>query len=150
MSLRCSALFPLVLAASIGFAPFEPAHAQAPEIPAVVKQGLDSLVAGNRVAAVSLWGRAWTGADTSQAVTLLNSLDQVGELLGQPQGYDLVQQFDVGPNVRHVYIVVRYNKQPLYAYFVAYRPMRDWQVVSVLWNTDPTKVFPNSLLVPPQ
>ena len=54
----------------------------------------------------------------------------------------------VSPNLRHVYIVIRYGKQPLYAHFIAYRPSSTWQVIHVTWNTDPSQVFPESLLIP--
>lgn len=125
------------------------ASAQPSAIPPAVAQGLDSLIAGRNAAAVAVWGRAWTGSDTTQVATLLTSLEQIDELLGQATGYDLVKLFDIGPNLRQVYIVIRYDKQPLYARFLAYRPAREWKVNSVDWNTDATKVFPGSLLAPP-
>lgn len=128
--------------------PIERPGAQETAIPDVVTRGLDSLVAGSRTGAVRAWGESWTGDDTLQTGNLLGSLEKIGELLGTPQGYDLARLFDVSPNLRHVYIVIRYGKQPLYAHFIAYRPSSTWQVIHVTWNTDPSQVFPESLLIP--
>lgn len=128
--------------------PLQRADAQATAIPDVVARGLDSLVAGNRNAAVQVWGKSWTGEDTLQISALLSSLDRLGELLGAPIGYDLARLFDISPNLRNVYVVVRYSKQPLYAHFIAYRPARNWEVIHVTWNTEAAQVFPESLLRP--
>lgn len=125
-----------------------PARAQAPAIPDVVADGLNLLLRDNRDAAVEAWGRAWTGADTAQSATLRASLNDIGALLGRPRGYELVQAFDIGPNVRRLYIVIRYDKQPLFAAFLIYRPSTAWQVNAVRWNTDATLVFPASLVSP--
>jgi hypothetical protein len=84
-----------------------------------------------------------------QATTLLSSLQNISEHLGQALGYDLVRLFDITPNVRYAYMVVRYERQPLYARFLVYRPAREWQVNGVLWNTDASVVFPASLMTPP-
>jgi hypothetical protein len=67
-----------------------------------------------------------------QATTLLSSLQNISEHLGQALGYDLVRLFDITPNVRYAYMVVRYERQPLYARFLVYRPEREWQVNGVL------------------
>jgi hypothetical protein len=123
--------------------------AQEPAVPTVVAEGLDLLVAGRPADAVARWGRAWTGADTAQAATLLSSLEDLGELLGRVHGFDLVEAFEIGPNISRLYIVIRYDKQPLYAFFFVYRPRREWQVNAVRWNTDATAVFPASLTSPP-
>ena len=122
---------------------------QATAIPPVVTQGLDSLVAGNPTSAVGIWARSWTGADTALAAPLLESLGELNKVLGKPLGYDLVKIFDVGPNLRKIYVMIRYTRQPLYARFAAYRPGRDWQVIDTTFNTNPTEVIPSSLLAPP-
>jgi hypothetical protein len=123
--------------------------AQEPTVPAVVAEGLELLVAGRPTEAVARWGRAWTGADTAQAATLLGSLEELGGLLGRVNGFDVVDAFEIGPNISRLYVVIRYDKQPLYAFFFVYRPSSEWQVNAVRWNTDATAVFPASLTLPP-
>lgn len=127
----------------------QPARAQTPTLPTVVSEGLDLLVADKRSEAVAAWGRVWTGADTVQAATLRASLEEIGGLMGRARGYDLVRAFEIGENVRHLYVIIRYDKQPLYAFFLVYRPAREWQVNAVRWNTDAAAVFPTSLISPP-
>lgn len=124
------------------------AAAQATAIPAPIAHGLDSLVAGNGRAAVATWGRTWTDEDSVQVANLTKSMLQVESMFGRARGYDLVKLHDVGPSLRWVYVVIRFDKQPLYATFLAYRPNREWQVNSVTWNTDAAEVFPASLLTP--
>ncbi|HET8772055.1 MAG TPA: Fic family protein [Gemmatimonadaceae bacterium] len=102
----------------------------------------------NHTAAVAVWGRSWTDADTTRSSTLIKSLDDLDRLLGGVQGYDLVKSFEVGPSVLNLYLIVRYEKQPLFAFFALYRPKSEWQVNAVTWNTDAAAVFPSSLLTP--
>lgn len=124
-------------------------RAQGPSIPAVVTEGLDLLIADQRADAVAAWGRTWSGADTAQKATLRASLEELSGLLGRPHAYDLVRTFEIGPNVRRLYMIIRYDKQPLFAFFLVYRPSEEWQVNAVRWNTDATAVFPSTLVSPP-
>lgn len=125
-----------------------PIDAQATEIPSVVTEGLDLLIENKRTAAVAHWSRSWTDADTARSSTLIESLDDLDRLLGVVQGYDLVKSFEVGPSILNLYLIVRYEKQPLFAFFALYRPKSEWQVNAVSWNTDAAAVFPSSLLTP--
>lgn len=124
-------------------------RAQQRQIPPVVSSGLDLLVEDRPHDAVSAWGRRWTGADTAQAVTLRASLEQINSLLGRARGYELVRAFEISESLQQLYIVIRFEKQPLYALFVIYRPSDEWQVNAVRWNTDASTVFPQSLVTPP-
>lgn len=138
-TLLASALFTLIVS---------PLDAQVAEVPSVVTEGLDLLIENKRTAAVAVWGRSWTDADTTRSSTLIKSLDDLDRLLGGVQGYDLVKSFEVGPSVLNLYLIVRYEKQPLFAFFALYRPKSEWQVNAVTWNTDAAAVFPSSLLTP--
>lgn len=143
---RLAALLALALVAPLT------AHAQAPAnaaVPRIVSDGLDAVLMGRPEAGVALWARAWTAPDDSgKATTLTASLKQIGEMLGTPRGYDFVKTFDIGPHLRRVYCVIRYDRQPLYAVFTVYAAQRDWEVNTVTWNTDIGDVFPRALSEP--
>lgn len=127
-----------------------PAGAQTNQnaMPSVVTAGLDALVAGDPERAVLTWSATWDADARENLSSLQESLNNVKTIMGNANGYELVQAMDVGPRLRKLYVMVLYDRQPLFAYFEAYRPKDSWQVTSVSWNTDAAEVFPASLLEP--
>lgn len=139
----------LSMATSVAFAIGNPHSVMAQDVPRVVVEGLDLLVAGQNRRAVVTWGRHWAGSDTAQIAAVLALLEDAGELLGKPHAYELVQTFEVGNSLQHLYMLVLYEKQPLFAHFIVYKPQVDWRVNAVRFSTDVAAVFPPSLVGPP-
>lgn len=79
---------------------------------------------------------------------LLASLDEIDGLLGKARGYELARIAAVSESYRHLYLLIRCDKQPLFVHFLAYRPVAEWQVNVVRWSTDIAAVFPEDLAAP--
>src|SRR2546427_13179198 len=73
--------------------------------------------------------------------TLMDSWGMVARM-GTPYGYDIVRAAAIGPNVLRVYVVLRYETQPIYFLVVACRPSDHWKIMGVFWNTNPDKLPP--------
>jgi hypothetical protein len=54
---------------------------------------------------------------------------------------------DVTQRVRIVYMVLNYEKGPLYAKFVCYRSEREWTVTDFVLNTKDTAVLPADVII---
>lgn len=122
--------------------------AQSPPQPVVV-DGLTLLVAGKCEDAVRKWTVAWTGDEAGKAQQLVASCALL-EKLGTVHGYDLLGTRDVTPHLQRVYVVVRYEVEPVYMMFLAYAPDgAQWKIETLTWHTDPDKVIPPEIL-PPQ
>jgi hypothetical protein len=48
-----------------------------------------------------------------------------------------------------VYLVLRYDAQPVYILLVAYQPGDEWGVIRVNWSTNADRVLPPTM-VPPE
>jgi hypothetical protein len=54
----------------------------------------------------------------------------------------------VGPHLRRVAVLLRYERIPIYAEFIAYDrgvATADWMLATVKWNSDPTQALPGSV-----
>ena len=144
-------MFVLAATPSIASAQRTPASSPAPATPQFILRGLDELRSDSAAAAIATWTAAWkTPGDASKAAGLLASLQQIREMGGVPLGYDVVGTEAVGAHLRRVYVLLRYESQPLFAQFVAYSPDErpaegDWKLATVTWNTTVTEAWPPSL-----
>ena len=117
--------------------------AAAPEVPPLVTRGIELYPASGSAAALAEWTRTWDASGDSAAVAeLRQSLASVDESFGRFYGADIVRVAGVGPNVRRVYAVFRYDVRPLYVRFDTYRKSTEWEVINMTWNIDPARVMP--------
>ena len=123
-----------------------PAVAQKVDVPAPVLRGLELLRADSVEAAVGVWSAAWTGpADAGKAPQLTASLTQIAGAAGRMRAYDILTVESVGPHLRRVSALLRYENLPIFAEFVVYDRginVTDWMVAKVTWNSEPEKVLP--------
>jgi hypothetical protein len=114
-----------------------------------VLHGLELLKADSAEAAVGTWAAAWsTPGDAGKASQLLASLAQIAAAAGKCRGYDVLTVEPVGPHLRRVSVLLRYERQPIFAEFITYDrgiTTPDWMVASVKWNTDPVQALPSSV-----
>jgi hypothetical protein len=122
------------------------------QVPAPIEEGLKALRTGGTdpaAAAVAPWTRTWTTpADSGKRTRLENGLRELVAYAGALKDWDVVKTVDVTPHVKRVYLVLVFERQPVYAMFVAYRPASDWIVTSVNFHTDPARIFPSTVLEP--
>jgi hypothetical protein len=126
-----------------------PARAQQSDVPPVLSRAFALLQKDSSDAATALWSHAWTGpADSGKADIIRNAFKETREFAGPFRGYDIVKTEVITPHLRRIYILMLYERVPVYAQFLIYDPggpSPAWQVQTVTWNTDMEKAWPASL-----
>ena len=113
----------------------------------VVVDGLKIWSGGHCPDAIKAWTKKWS--KESGADQLVGGCDDF-QTFGAVHGYDVIRVVDVTPNLQRIYVLLRYEEQPVYLSLVAYAyDPANWEVVAVNWNTDPDKIVPREIL-PPQ
>jgi hypothetical protein len=106
-----------------------------------VQAGLDALEAGRCDAAFTHWSRPVTpGAPTGavQRLTDCASLKRLGTL----HGHEVLRIVPVGERIRRVYLLLRYDAQPVYLLVIAYQPNAEWFVIKSNWSVTADRVLP--------
>ena len=118
-------------------------------LPPVVQAGLDSLAGGRCEVAFRIWSASWTSTPDGAAKreTIVGGCTVLSNL-GPMNGYDLIHVVPVTKNLMRVYVLLKYDIQPVYILLVAYLPQTTWRVTSINWNTNSENVLPANLLAP--
>jgi hypothetical protein len=118
-------------------------------LPPPVQAGLDSLARGRCEVAFRIWTATWakTQDGAAKREAIVGSCKTLNGL-GSVSGYDIIQVVPVTKNLLRVYVLLKYEMQPVYLLLVAYRPDATWGVTSVNWNTNSENVLPPNLLPP--
>ena len=137
--MRCCGVAVLLLSAFVT----GQATAQNADVPPLVTRGIEIYPSQGSAAALAEWTRSWDASSDSVTLNQLReSLASVDESFGRFYGADIVRVTEVGPNVKRVYAVFRYDVRPLYIRFDTYRKTDEWEVINMTWNIDPVRVMP--------
>ena len=119
-------------------------------LPPIVAGGLQTMQEGRCRDAFEQWTTHWTSPEDSiKKQQLTSSCDILSQIGGALKGYDTVRVVRITPHFSRSYILLRYEKQPVFLALVAYAAVDgQWKVATLNWNTDPDKVFPSAILAP--
>ncbi len=122
-----------------------PARAQEPgEVPKVILSGLDAYKAEGPEAAVKTWIQGSAIEGSKDALSQANLLREVQDYYGAYKGFDVIRSRNLSPTTRFIYIILDYEKGPLFAKFVVYRVEQGWILVSFTFNTKLEAIAPES------
>jgi hypothetical protein len=118
------------------------------QIPPIVTKGLQALQEQRRHDAFDVWTADWlTPRDSERRRRLIGSCDFLAEVGAALHGYDLFRVVPITPHLFRIYIVLRYERRPMYLMLSAYAPVDGaWRVTGINWDRDPDKVFPLTIL----
>ncbi len=122
------------------------ARAAADEPPPVVIAGLDAYRTNGLKGAYEIWSKGSLENDKGSRDMVLTGLGQVESAYGKMTGYDIVKTVPIGSVVKRVYLVVHYERGPVYAYMDCYNTAEKWLVTDLLFHTKANLVFPPKLL----
>jgi hypothetical protein len=115
-------------------------------LPAPAAAGLELLLKGDCIPAFTQWTSSWTSPpDSAKRQALVGSCDLFKQF-GKLNGYDLVRIVPVTENLTRIYVVLRYDIEPVYLMLVAYRPAGEWRITTVNWNTNADRVLPSAFV----
>ena len=118
---------------------------QTSDMPAPVQAGLAALREGRCDAAFVHWSRpAAPGSPTGapQRLTDCATLKRLGRL----HGHEVLRVVPIGERIRRIYVVLRYETQPVYLLLIAYRPDAEWVVIKTSWNVSADRVLPADMV----
>lgn len=136
----------LSLACSLSLLPSTQVPAQQKDVPPVVLSGLQVYRAEGAAAAVKAWlvnspvsGDAGLISNTTAALKRFEAAS--GPLTGQ----DILQSSPLGSRALRNYVILLFERGPLYAYFDTYRTSKGWIVTGFLFNSRPDEILPRSV-----
>jgi hypothetical protein len=116
--------------------------APAPVLPQVVVSGLDGYKAKGAEEAVRLWVKDSPLEGSKDAESQVTSLRQIEQLYGAYQWFEVVRIREVSPRTLVVYLIIDYERGPLFARFTVYRSNHRWIMTYFDFNTREDGVFP--------
>jgi len=137
-----------VVTALIGVACFavRSGLAQRPTAPPIVQRGLQAYRSGGPDSAVRVWLANSPIAHDSNALSSVVALRQIQDAYGTIIGDETLAVNPIGSHVLRVYVVILYQKGPLYVRFECYQATSEWLVSAFLFNPRPEAILPVDLL----
>jgi hypothetical protein len=122
----------------------------APAVPPIVTAGLEAYQAGGVDAALDAWLAGSPVEREPAAREGIRGLSTtLAPLYGKMIGSETLGVVAIGQSVRRVYIMVRYERGPAYAFFDCYRtPSGTWIIPAFLMNAQPGPILPATMLTP--
>lgn len=115
---------------------------KAAALPGFIIGGLKAYKNSGPDAAVQTWLKGSPIDGNPDAQAQLNILHQVQDLYGPLQSYEVINSHDLGPRTRIIYIVLEFERGPLFTKFVVYRADQGWILANFICNTHDEAVFP--------
>ena len=114
----------------------------APVLPPVVLTGLDGYKSKGAEEAIRLWVRDSPLEGSPEAATQVTVLRQAEQFYGAYQWYEIVRMREISPRSMVVYLVLDYERGPLFARFTVYRANHRWIMTYFDFNTREENLFP--------
>ena len=114
------------------------------EIPKVIRDGLEAFPTQGVEGAVRVLTPGWTSEDDRRKQDyVIQTLTGIAEATGRPTGSDIAYVHKVSEHVRKFYVVLLFEKMPVYLNLTAFQPIGgDWRVVNLSFNTNMKEAFP--------
>jgi hypothetical protein len=120
------------------------------DVPSVVTDGLNAYQKSGGKAALAAWLKGSPMEnDTTTSITMSGLLGQIETAYGKMVGFDVLQVVTVSPALQRLYILIRFEKGPVYASFDCYKGSVGWIIPIMNLNTKASEVLPANLLSGP-
>lgn len=139
--------FALLLCSAVLFPVFPALGQAAPssQIPEIIVAGLNAYKASGPEAAITAWLKGSPIEGNRDAMTQANQLRTIQDYYGNYRSFDVIATHAISPTSHIVYLVMNFDKGPVFGRFLLYRPDQQWIVASFNFNTNPYEVLPSSL-----
>ena len=116
-------------------------------LPSIIISGLNAYKEKGPDEAVRAWIKDSAIDGSKEALTQANNLRQIQDYYGAYRGYELISAIDITPKTKVVYLIIDFDKGPLFAKFVVYRPDQVWILVNFNFNTKTESILPTEVHV---
>lgn len=114
----------------------------AEDLPPVILSGLQAYKEKGAEEAVRTWIKDSPIDGSKEALSQANNLRQVEDFYGAYQFFEVINSREIGHRTRIVYLVLDYEKGPLFAKFVVYNSNHRWILTNFSFNTKEEAIFP--------
>jgi hypothetical protein len=119
-------------------------RSQTAALPPVVRAGLEAYKVNGAAAGVRRW--LTNSPITEQSGSTTQAFEQVERAYGRMVGYEILEVIHLGTYASRSYLIILYEKGPVYAWFDCYKPKDEWIMTSFLFNTKADLILPPKLL----
>jgi len=112
------------------------------DVPPIIVAGMDAYKSKGPDEAVKAWIKGSPIDGSKEAMSQANNLRQVQDFYGSFLSFDVVSTREISPSVHILYLVLNYEKGPLFAKYILYRSGTEWILTSFVFNTSETAILP--------
>lgn len=113
------------------------------ELPPFISAGLNAYKSKGPDEAVRTWIAKSPLEGNTAALTQANNLRQIQDFYGTYEGYEPVSSRTITTTTKVFYLVLKYEKGPLFAKFVSYETSKGWILTSFDFNTKEELILPH-------
>lgn len=114
----------------------------ADDLPPVILSGLQAYKDKGPDEAVRIWIKDSPIDGSKAALSQANNLRQVQDFYGAYQFFEIVSAYEIGRRTRILYLILDFEKGPLFAKFVVYQSNHRWILTSFDFNTKEEMILP--------
>lgn len=117
------------------------------DVPVIVLEGLKTFQANGSQAALGVWLKdSPIGDNLTTTGPILLTLRDLDTKYGKVTGYEVFKTISIGTRVRRVYVLIFYERGPVFAYFDCYQRGGGWNIPSFLLSPRLSEVIPANLV----
>ena len=117
------------------------------DLPPIISNGLDAYQKTDGKAALAAWLKGSpVENDTTTKMQVNGLLAQIEAAYGKMIGSETLRVVTLSPSMQRVYLLIKFEKGPLYASFDCYKSPTGWIVPICDFNTKANTILPAGLL----
>ena len=114
-------------------------------LPTIIVSGLDAYKDKGPDEAVRAWIKGSPIDGSKEALSQANNLRQVQDFYGAYRAFEVIGTRDLSPRTRIFYLILDFDKGPLFAKFVVYQSDQGWILTSFDFNTKEQAILPTAV-----
>jgi hypothetical protein len=142
LSVLCFSAFLFVSLPSVAQADNSKGKAAGENVPSIITSGLKAYKDKGPEEAVRTWIKGSAIDGSKDALSQANTLRQVQDYYGAYQAFEIISARDLTARIREVYLVIDYEKGPLFAKFVVFKTDTEWILAYFNFNTKSEAILP--------
>lgn len=111
-------------------------------LPPIIGLGLETYKDRGAEEAVQAWTKGSPIDGSTEALNQAATLRQTQSSYGPYKTYEVISSRDLSSRARILYLLLNFEKGPLFARFLVYRSEQGWILTSFSLSTDPAAIIP--------
>jgi hypothetical protein len=114
-------------------------------LPPIIASGLQAYKDKGPDEAVRAWIKGSALDGNKDALTQANNMRQFQDFYGAYRSFEVISTRNISSKTQVIYMVLEYDKGPIFAKFIIYRPDKDWIMVNFKFNTKEDVILPTAV-----